>query len=118
MIRRFAANYLLIPGIGFFRQSVLEIDDEGVVARVFELTEEGENTSWIPGLLVLRRRDGAGEVSELLPEDVVLPEVCRSYPDIPEHYFREYRFDLFRVYPFDFVCMKPTGDSRYYRLIP
>ena len=39
-MKRFASHYLLIPAVGYMKQQVVEITDEGVVRGVFSLTEE------------------------------------------------------------------------------
>lgn len=52
-MKRFAAHYLLLPDVGFIRQQVVEIVDEGYVRDVFPLTEEIESVEWMPGLIAL-----------------------------------------------------------------
>lgn len=49
----FASHYLLIPAVGYMKQQVVEITDEGVVRGVFPLTEEIESVEWMPGVIVL-----------------------------------------------------------------
>lgn len=46
-MKRFAAHYLLLPDVGFIRQQVVEITDEGYVRDVFPLTEEIESVEWM-----------------------------------------------------------------------
>ena len=53
MMKRFASHYLLIPGVGFVKQQVVEISDEGVAQNIFPLNEEVESVEWLPGLIVL-----------------------------------------------------------------
>ena len=53
MMKRFASHYLLIPGVGFVKQQVVEISDEGVAQNIFPLTEEVESVEWLPGVIVL-----------------------------------------------------------------
>ena len=48
-MKRFASHYLLIPAVGYMKQQVVEITDEGVVRGVFPLTEEIESVEWMPG---------------------------------------------------------------------
>ena len=48
-MKRFASHYLLIPDIGFIKQQVVEINDEGIVQNIFPLTEEIESVEWMPG---------------------------------------------------------------------
>lgn len=52
MMKRFASHYLLIPGVGFVKQQVVEISDEGVAQNIFPLNEEVESVEWLPGLIV------------------------------------------------------------------
>ena len=52
-MKRFASHYLLIPAVGYMKQQVVEITDEGVVRGVFSLTEEIESVEWMPGVIVL-----------------------------------------------------------------
>lgn len=53
MMKRFASHYLLIPDVGFVKQQVVEISDEGVAQNIFPLTEEVESVEWLPGVIVL-----------------------------------------------------------------
>ena len=41
-MKRFASHYLFMPDVGFIKQQVVEITDEGVVRDTFPLTEEIE----------------------------------------------------------------------------
>ena len=52
-MKRFASHYLLIPAVGYMKQQVVEITDEGVVRGVFPLTEEIESVEWMPGVIAL-----------------------------------------------------------------
>ena len=52
-MKRFAAHYLLLPDVGFIRQQVVEITDEGLCTGCFPLTEEIESVEWMPGLIAL-----------------------------------------------------------------
>ena len=67
-MKRFAAHYLLLPDVGFIRQQVVEIADEGYVRDVFPLTEEIESVEWMPGLIALL------PVNEIKNTEIVLPE--------------------------------------------
>lgn len=53
LMKRFAAHYLLLPEVGFIRQQVVEIADDGRVCHIFPLTEEIESVEWMPGLIAL-----------------------------------------------------------------
>lgn len=52
-MKRFASHYLLIPTVGYMKQQVVEITDEGVVRGVFPLTEEIESVEWMPGVFFI-----------------------------------------------------------------
>ena len=52
-MKRFAAHYLLLPDVGFIRQQVVEIADEGYARDIFPLTEEIESVEWMPGLFLI-----------------------------------------------------------------
>ena len=56
-MKRFASHYLLIPAVGYMKQQVVEITDEGVVRGVFPLTEEIESVEWMPGVSVYESDD-------------------------------------------------------------
>ena len=45
-MKRFASHYLFMPDVGFIKQQVVEITDEGVVRDTFPLTEEIESVEW------------------------------------------------------------------------
>ena len=52
-MKRFASHYLFMPDVGFIKQQVVEITDEGVVRDTFPLTEEIESVEGMPGVIVL-----------------------------------------------------------------
>ncbi len=52
-MKRFASHYLFMTDVGFIKQQVVEITDEGVVRDTFPLTEEIESVEWMPGVIVL-----------------------------------------------------------------
>ncbi len=56
-MKRFASHYLFMPDVGFIKQQVVEITDEGVVRDTFPLTEEIESVEWMPGVIVLLPAD-------------------------------------------------------------
>lgn len=81
-MKRFASHYLLIPAVGYMKQQVVEITDEGVVRGVFPLTEEIESVEWMPGVIVLSKEKA---------EDL---------------------FSAFILYPFDFTTMQPVAETQ------
>lgn len=64
-MKRFASHYLLIPAVGYMKQQVVEITDEGVVRGVFSLTEEIESVEWMPGVIVLLFESQMEEIKTL-----------------------------------------------------
>ena len=51
-MKRFASHYLYVPTYGYFKQYVVEME-EGLVSRLFPLTEEVESAEWLPGVIAL-----------------------------------------------------------------
>ena len=66
----FASHYLLIPAVGYMKQQVVEITDEGVVRGVFPLTEEIESVEWMPGVIVLLSES---QMEEIKNTGILLP---------------------------------------------
>ncbi len=56
MTRKFASNYVFVPGQGFLRLCGVTVED-GYVVRVFRLAEETESVEWHPGVIVLREEE-------------------------------------------------------------
>ena len=77
-MKRFAAHYLLLPDVGFIRQQVVEIADEGYARDIFPLTEEIESVEWMHGLIVMGNEgNGIGkEVEALINRKLYIP----NYP--------------------------------------
>ena len=55
-MKRYASHFLFLPGHGYLKQYVVEIGEGQCVSRIFPLTEEVENTEWLPGVIALLRR--------------------------------------------------------------
>ena len=51
-MKRFASHFLFLPAYGYLKQYAIETE-EGIVVRLFPLTEEIENVEWLPGAIVL-----------------------------------------------------------------
>ena len=49
-MKRFASHFLFLPAYGYLKQYAIETE-EGMVVRLFPLTEEIENVEWLPRLL-------------------------------------------------------------------
>ena len=108
MMKRFASQYVCLPGRGFLKRYVVEMSG-GQIVRLFPLTGEVENTEWLPGVIVLspadvRVDDSLFDTPALLEE--VPPELSGSLPTLIPYL----------CYPFDFTCMKPVGGTRHTQL--
>lgn len=64
MIRRCAAQYLYMPGYGYFKRYVVVIEN-GYALLSFPLQGEEENVEWYPDGVIALFPDG--EHSELIP---------------------------------------------------
>ncbi len=64
-MKRFASHYVALPGNMFLKQCVVEME-EGVVIRLFPLTEEIESVEWLPGVIALLPEHP--KLTTLLPE--------------------------------------------------
>ena len=51
-MKRYASHFLFLPEYGYLRRQVVETE-EGTIVRIFPLTEEVENTEWLPGVILL-----------------------------------------------------------------
>lgn len=118
-MKRFASHYLFLPDAGFMKQQVVEITNEGIVQRVFPLTEEVESVEWMPGVIVLLPACH----SEQSEESVLLycrEQILRFVPDnnrVKEEIVatESATLKLFPVllYPFDFTSMQPVAETRH-----
>ena len=121
-MKRFAAHYLLLPDVGFIRQQVVEITDEGYVRDVFPLTEEIESVEWMPGLIALLPENKIKN-TEMFSKNISvfqfnLPIVSgQTFPCFKEALTasakrREVLFP-YLFYPFDFISMQPVDGTRH-----
>ena len=87
-MKRFASHYLLIPAVGYMKQQVVEITDEGVVRGVFPLTEEIESVEWMPGVIVLLSESQVEEIKNTgmilknIPFQINLPVFRINLPNV------------------------------------
>lgn len=68
-MKRYASHFLFLPPHGYLKQQVVETE-AGRVVRIFPLTEEIEDVSWLPGAIVLCGRqmmEGMADTSTALP---------------------------------------------------
>lgn len=124
-MKRFASHYLLIPAVGYMKQQVVEITDEGVVRGVFPLTEEIESVEWMPGVIVLLSESQVEEIKntgmilknipvfQINPSNI-LNQSSRCFEESLKE-LKEKGEVLFPVlfYPFDFISMQPVDGTRH-----
>ena len=124
-MKRFASHYLLIPAVGYMKQQVVEITDEGVVRGVFPLTEEIESVEWMPGVIVLLSENQMEEIKntgmilknipvfQINPSNI-LNQSSRCFEESLKE-LKEKGEVLFPVlfYPFDFISMQPVDGTRH-----
>ena len=121
-MKRFAAHYLLLPEVGFIRQQVVEIADDGRVCHIFPLTEEIESVEWLPGLIALfpgSEIKNTGMFEKNIPVfQFNLPVVSDQTSSCPKEFLAvsEERGEVlfpYLFYPFDFTSMQPVAGTRH-----
>ena len=124
-MKRFASHYLFMPDVGFIKQQVVEITDEGVVRDTFPLTEEIESVEWMPGVIVLLPADQLEEIKntgmilknipvfQINPSNI-LNQSSRCFEESLKE-LKEKGEVLFPVlfYPFDFISMQTVDGTRH-----
>ena len=124
-MKRFASHYLLIPDVGFMKQQVVEINDEGIAQGIFPLTEEIESVEWMPGVIVLL---SARQMEEIKNTGMILKNIPVFQSNLPivSNQSSQYSSELLNAskrrgeallpylfYPFDFISMKPVDGNRH-----
>ena len=124
-MKRFASHYLFMPDVGFIKQQVVEITDEGVVRDTFPLTEEIESVEWMPGVIVLLPADqleeikNTGMILKNIPVfQINLPSVSNQFSQCFNEYLQEAEkkgeaLFPYLFYPFDFTSMQPVDGTRH-----
>ena len=111
--------------VGFIKQQVVEITDEGVVRDTFPLTEEIESVEWMPGVIVLLPADQLEEIKntgmilknipvfQINPSNI-LNQSSRCFEESLKE-LKEKGEVLIPVlfYPFDFISMQPVDGTRH-----
>lgn len=64
-MRRYASHYLYVPGLGYLKNRVVEVE-EGHMVRHLPLEGEEAGTAWLPGVL----RVEEGRVFHYYPYDL------------------------------------------------
>ncbi|WP_289621930.1 hypothetical protein [Bacteroides congonensis] len=124
-MKRFASHYLLIPDVGFMKQQVVEINDEGIAQGIFPLTEEIESVEWMPGVIVLL---SARQMEEIKNTGMILKNIPVFQSNLPivSNQSSQYSSELLNAskrrgeallpylfYPFDFISMLPVDGTRH-----
>lgn len=124
-MKRFASHYLFMPDVGFIKQQVVEITDEGVVRDTFPLTEEIESVEWMPGVIVLLPADQLEEIKNTGMILKNIPVFQINFPSVSNQSsqcFNEYLQEAekkgealfpYLFYPFDFTSMQPVDGTRH-----
>lgn len=103
-MKRYASHFLFLQEYGYLKRQVVEME-EGAIARIFPLTEEVENTEWLPGVMALLTSEDAaipefGKHRKLL--DAVPLEIADRLSSLTPVLF----------FPFDFTTMLPVAGTR------
>lgn len=124
-MKRFAAHYLLLPAVGFFKQYAVEITDEGVACDVFPLTEEVESVEWMPGVIILLTKDQLDDIKNIGKIDLKHWDVFFNLSNVSnqssqclkitfnELKKREEGLFPYLLYPFDFTSMQPVAGTQH-----
>lgn len=121
-MKRVATHYLYLPSHGFLKQYVVEIDEEGVVATLFPLDGESESVVWLPGVIVLVSQDRLDSYGVDFPLEGEELAAFINFNSIADHQvctdeYTSQKYIAFRLYPFDYVQMKPLLHTKMQRLI-
>ena len=104
-MKRFASHFLFLPAYGYLKQYAIETE-EGIVVRLFPLTEE----IWLPGAIVLLTQN------ELKEPDIIfsLTNASRNLLITPPS-FIDGSCGLMPVYfpNFDTATLLPAAGSRH-----
>lgn len=102
MKRRFAAHYVYLSGYGYLKSSVVELIDDKLI-NIFFLTEEVEDTEWLPGIIAVL------ESPEGFPENAI----ATFLSSVPREILQmEFNYQVYHFYPFDFISMSFVAGTR------
>lgn len=106
-MKRYASHFLFLPGYGYLKQYVVEVE-EGYVVHIFPLSEEVEDTEWLPGAIILLTEK---ELKEL---DIKYSNNLLAIPPASING----GFGLLPVYfsCFDFTTMRPVAGTPHRQL--
>lgn len=113
-MKRYAAHFIFIPGCGYFKQCMVEVEQDNVMS-VFPLTEEIEGVEWFPGVIaLLDKRNAVVEWNNVFPKQA---DILREFPLS----FGKGRFLQglvpYLFYPFNFTSMQPVAGTRHRQLL-
>ena len=63
-MKRFASQFLFLPVYDCYLKQYVVETEEGLVVRLFPLTEEIENVEWLPGAIVLLTQEELKELDK------------------------------------------------------
>lgn len=106
-MKRFASHFLFLPGYGYLKQYAIEMEEE-CVTRIFPLTEEVENTEWLPGVIaLLRNTQSPFTFNDNQQQITAVPQsIEEELPSLIPYLFS----------PFDFTTMQPAAETRHRQL--
>lgn len=110
-MKRYASHYIYVPGIGFLKQYVVELN-EGQVVNLFPLTEEIESVEWMPGVIVLSTAQDIDRNVKELNASGKCSTLLYSVSSVLETDILASRFTPYLLYPFDFTAMQPVGGTQ------
>ena len=114
-MKRYASHFIFIPGYGYLKQYVVEVD-KGCAVSVFPLTEEIEGVEWFPGVIALftEKADVSAKFHDVFQKQ---KEILN---EVPETFYKEQfvsRLIPYLFYPFDFTAMQPADGTRHRQLL-
>lgn len=104
-MKRYASHFLFLPRHGYLKQYVVEIGEGQCVSRIFPLTEEVENTEWLPGVIALLT-----EAETDYPHFDTCCIILTAIPPVIEEELSCLIPWLF--FPFDFTTMLPGAGTQ------
>lgn len=118
-MKRYASHFLFLPGYGYLRQFAVETR-KGRAVRIFPLSEEMENTEWLPGVILLLNEDIRQDITSYesyFNTTHILPSVPESLShNLEDGKERPVSFIPYLLFPFDFTMMQPVAGTRHRQL--
>ena len=111
-MKRFASHFLFLPAYGYLKQYVVETE-EGIVLRLFPLTEEIENVEWLPGAIVLLTQEELKKLDANFNSAHTFQELSKTSP---EFYYNS--GDVLVNFPRSFTKTPPPSIDGSCRLFP